>query len=76
MQEYPGGFVLDGCGCWSIFTCHTFREMLAEAQRRGQLHFRGDKVIRFEGDFLPVVENHGVQMALAIPGECWEFIAY
>ena len=76
VQEYLGGFIADGHGCFPIFSCKTFREMLTEMQRRGWLHFCGMKVLSFEGDFLPVVDTtHGGQMALAIPGPCWTYLA-
>lgn len=76
VQETPGWFTMDGCGCWSIFFAKTFREILAESLRRGQLYWNGEKVIRFEGDFLPVVsEETGGQMSLAIPGGGWECFA-
>ena len=76
VQEYPGGFISDGHGAFCIFSCKTFREMLTEMQRRGWLRWNGMKVLRFEGDFLPVVDSvHGGQMALAIPGGGWSFFA-
>ena len=74
-QRTPAGhFVLDGHGCWPILVTHTFREMLVEAYRRGQLFYDDRKVIRFEGDLCPVVEGESKPlMALAIFGSGWTF---
>lgn len=74
VQEYAGGFIIDGHGPWCIFNCKTFREMLIETQSRGQLFFNDRKVIRFEGDLFPVVEGESHSfLALAIPGGGWSF---
>ena len=75
VQECPiGSWILDGHGPWRIFTARSFREMLIETQRRGQLFFNDRKVIRFEGDLFPVVEGESQSfVALAIPGAGWSF---
>jgi len=74
VQEYSGGFIIDGHRPFCIFSCKTFREMLIETQRRGQLFWNNKKVIRLEGDLLPVVsESEGPQLALAVPCPAWSF---
>jgi hypothetical protein len=75
VQECPGGsWIIDGHGQWRIVTARSFREMLIETQRRGQLFFNDRKVIRFDGDLFPVVEGESQPcVALAVPGSGWSF---
>ena len=75
VQECPNGsWIMDGHGPWCICTARSFREILIESQRRGQLFFNDRKVIRFEGDLFPVVEGETLPcVALAIPESGWSF---
>ena len=75
VQECPNGsWIIDGHGPWCIFTARSFRDMLIETQRRGQLFFNDRKVVRFDGDLFPVVDGESESfVALAVPGSGWSF---